>query len=85
MNKLFKYQGHTMKANIFGDAQLEVKSLKAEPIQYGVYPVNFAEGEAWDILANAMEEVHTDTVDKADKHLQLKIAELIRNGVLENA
>lgn len=85
MNKLFKYQGHTLKANIFGDAQLEVESLKAEPLKFGVYPVNFAEGEVWDLLAEVMESVHTDTIEEADKQLQNKIEELINKGILGHA
>ena len=83
MNKLFIYQGHTMRANIEGDAQLIVESLKAEPIKHGIYPVNFAEGEAYDILAEAMETVHEDTLEKADAKLQLKIVEHITNGAFK--
>lgn len=89
MNKLFIYQGHTMRANIEGDAHLVVESLKADKIlapisqQYGTYPVNFAEGEAYDLLAEAMETVHEDTLEKADAQLQIKIAELILSGSLQ--
>jgi len=83
MNKLFVYQGHTMRANIEGDAQLVVESLRAEPIEHGTYPVNFAEGEAYDLLAQAMETVHEDSLEKADSQLQVKIAELILSGSLE--
>lgn len=89
MNKLFIYQGHTMRANIEGDAQLIVESLKADKIlapisqQYGTYPVNFAEGEAYDLLAEAMENVHEDSLEKADARLQTIIADLIRFGNLQ--
>lgn len=89
MNKLFIYQGHTMRANIEGDAQLIVESLKADKIlapisqQYGTYPVNFAEGEAYDLLAEAMENVHEDSLEKADARLQTVIADLIRFGTLQ--
>jgi len=78
-----------MRANIEGDAQLVVESLKAQEIlawesqEYGTYPVNFAEGEAYDLLAEAMETVHEDTLEKADAQLQIKIAELILSGSLE--
>jgi hypothetical protein len=85
MNKLFIYAGHTMRANIEGDAQLVVESLKAQRLNKhnGVYPRNFAEGEAYDLLAEAMETVHEDTIEKADSQLQVKIAELILSGELE--
>jgi hypothetical protein len=83
MNKLFVYQGHTMRANIEGDAQLVVESLRAEPITYGTYPVNFAEGEAYDILADAMETVHENSLEKADAQLQIKIAQHITNGAFK--
>ena len=85
MNKLFKYGGHTMRANIEGDAQLVVESLNAERFSksYGFYPKNFAEGEVYDLLAEAMETVHEDTLEKADAQLQIKIAELILSGSLE--
>ena len=78
-----------MRANIEGDAQLVVESLKAQEIlawesrEYGTYPVNFAEGEAYDLLAEAMETVHEDTLEKADAQLQIKIAELILSGDLD--
>ena len=89
MNKLFIYAGHTMRANIEGDAQLVVESLRAEEIlapisqQYGTYPVNFAEGEAYDLLAEAMENVHEDSLQKADARLQTIISDLIMFGKLE--
>lgn len=83
MNKLFIYQGHTMRANIEGDAQLIVESLKAEPIEYGIYPINFAEGEAYGILEDAMVNVHEDSLEKADARLQTVISDLIMFGKLE--
>jgi hypothetical protein len=83
MNKLFIYAGHTMRANIEGDAQLVVESLRAEPITHGTYPVNFAEGEAYDLLADAMETVHEDSLEKADTKLQQKIVEYITNGAFK--
>jgi hypothetical protein len=83
MNKLFIYAGHTMRANIEGDAQLIVESLKAEPIEHGIYPVNFAEGEAYGILENAMVNVHEDSLEKADARLQTVISDLIMFGELE--
>ena len=83
MNKLFVYQGHTMRANIEGDAQLVVESLRAEPIAHGTYPTNFAEGEAYDLLAEAMETVHEDSLEKADARLQTLISDLIMFGKLE--
>ena len=72
-----------MRANIEGDAQLVVESLKAEPIAHGIYPVNFAEGEAYDLLAEAMENVHEDSLKKADARLQTVISDLIMFGKLE--
>ena len=74
-----------MRANIEGDAQLVVESLKAQRLNKhnGVYPRNFAEGEAYDLLAEAMETVHEDSLEKADSQLQVKIAELILSGSLE--
>jgi hypothetical protein len=83
MNKLFIYQGHTMRANIEGDAQLVVESLRAEPIEHGTYPVNFAEGEAYDLLAEGMESIHEDSLEKADAKLQIVIADLIMFGKFE--
>jgi hypothetical protein len=83
MNKLFIYEGHTMRANIEGDAQLVVESLRAKPIQHGIYPVNFAEGEAWELLEQVMTNVHCDTIAEADAELQKKIASLIEKNVLE--
>lgn len=72
-----------MRANIEGDAQLVVESLRAEPIAHGVYPLNFAEGEAYDLLAEAMENVHEDSLQKADARLQTIICDLIMFGKLE--
>ena len=72
-----------MRANIEGDAQLVVESLRAEPITHGTYPVNFAEGEAYDLLADAMETVHEDSLEKADTKLQQKIVEYITNGAFK--
>ena len=72
-----------MRANIEGDAQLIVESLKAEPIEHGTYPANFAEGETWDILSKAMETVHEDTLEKADAQLQTEIVGLIAAGIFE--
>jgi len=83
MNKLFIYQGHTMRANIEGDAQLVVESLKAEPIEHGTYPANFAEGEAAGYLSDAMETVSEDSIEKADAQLQAKIVGLIAAGIFE--
>jgi hypothetical protein len=85
MNKLFIYAGHTMRANIEGDAQLVVESLRAERLSkhHGIYPVNFAEGEAYDLLAEAMENVHEDSLQKADARLQRIISDLIMFGKLE--
>ena len=80
MNKLFVYQGHTFRANIEGDATLVVESLKATPIKHGVYPVNFAEGEVWQILADEMEDVKEENLQKADARLQIKISDLILDG-----
>ena len=78
MNQLFIYAGHTMRANIEGDAQLVVESLKAEPIKHGIYPVNFAEGEAWDILTDEMERITCSTIEEADRALQGQILKMIR-------
>ena len=72
-----------MRANIEGDAQLVVESLRAEPIAHGVYPVNFAEGEAWDILAEAMENQHADTIKEANQLLQNVIDVWIKDGVFQ--
>lgn len=72
-----------MRANIEGDAELVVESLRAQPIKHGVYPVNFAEGEAWELLEQVMENVHCDTIAEADAELQKKIASLIEKNVLE--
>ena len=74
-----------MRANIEGDAQLIVESLKAERLNKhnGVYPRNFAEGEAYDLLAEAMENVHEDSLEKADARLQTVISDLIMFGKLE--
>ena len=89
MNKLFIYQGHTMRANIEGDAQLIVESLKADKIlapisqQYGTYPVNFAEGEVWDILAEGMENQHAETIKEANQLLQNVIDVFIKDGVFQ--
>jgi hypothetical protein len=83
MNKLFIYAGHTMRANIEGDAQLIVESLKAEPIEHGIYPVNFAEGEAYGLLAEAMENFNEGSLEKADAKLQTVISDLIMFGELE--
>lgn len=78
-----------MRANIEGDAQLVLESLRAEPIragnsmEYETYPKKFAEGEAWDVLCEAMETVHEDTIEKADAKLQIVIADLIMFGKFE--
>jgi hypothetical protein len=85
MNKLFIYAGHTMRANIEGDAQLVVESLKAQRLNKhnGVYPRNFAEGEAYDLLAEAMENFNEGSLEKADAKLQTVISDLIMFGELE--
>ena len=74
-----------MRANIEGDAQLIVESPKAERFSknHGVYPVNFAEGEAYDILAEAMENFNEGSLEKADARLQTVISDLIMFGKLE--
>ena len=74
-----------MRANIEGDAQLIVESLKAERLNKhsGVYPRNFAEGEAYDLLAEAMENFNEGSLEKADAKLQTVISDLIMFGELE--
>ena len=72
-----------MRANIEGDAQLIVESLKAEPIEHGIYPVNFAEGEAYGLIAEAMENFNEGSLEKADAKLQNVISDLIMFGELE--
>ena len=78
-----------MRANIEGDAQLVVESLKAQEIlawesqEYGTYPVNFAEGEAYDLLAEKMENFNEGSLEKADARLQTVISDLILFGELE--
>jgi hypothetical protein len=83
MNTLFVYMGHTMTARIWGDAQLEVSSLSSKPTTHGVYPVNFAEGEVWDILAEAMENQHGETIEQANQLLQNVINGLVKDGVFQ--
>ena len=83
MATLFVYQGHTMTARIWGDAQLEVSSLGSKPITHGIYPINFAEGEAWDILAEAMQNQHAETIKEANQLLQNVIDVWIKDGVFE--
>jgi hypothetical protein len=83
MSTLFVYQGHLMTAQIWGDAQLEVSSLGSKPITHGIYPINFAEGEVWDILAEAMENQHAETIKEANQLLQNVIAVLIKDGVFQ--
>jgi hypothetical protein len=83
MNQLFIYAGHTMRANIEGDAELVVESLRANPIKHGIYPVNFAEGEAYELLEEQMETVHCDTIAEADAELQKKIVLMIRNNTFQ--
>lgn len=77
-----------MRANIEGDAQLVVESLKAKEIlaengEYGTYPVNFAEIEAYDLLAEEMENFNEGSLEKADARLQTVISDLILFGKLE--
>ena len=72
-----------MRANIEGDAQLIVESLKAQPIEHGTYPANFAEGEACGYLIEAMETINEDSIEKADAQLQIKIVGLIAAGIFE--
>jgi len=84
MNQLFIYAGHTMRANIEGDAQLVVESLRAQPLKHGIYPVNFAEGEAYESLEQLMETVHCDTIAEADAELQKKVALLIEQNVFDS-
>jgi hypothetical protein len=84
MNQLFIYANHTMRANIEGDAQLVVESLRAQPLKHGIYPVNFAEGEAYDLLEQLMETVHCDTIAEADAELQKKVALLIEKKVFDS-
>ncbi len=84
MNQLFIYAGHTMRANIEGDAQLVVESLRAQPLKHGIYPVNFAEGEAYDLLEQLMETVHCETIAEADAELQKKVASLIEKNVFDS-
>jgi hypothetical protein len=83
MATLFVYQGHTMTAQIWGDAQLEVSSLGSKPITHGVYPINFAEGEAWDILAEAMENQHAETIKEANQLLYSVVQVKIKDGVFQ--
>jgi hypothetical protein len=83
MATLFVYMGHTMSARIHGDAQLEVLSLHAKPTTYGTYPVNFAEGEAWDILSEGMENQHAESIKEANVLLANVIKGWINDGTFE--
>jgi hypothetical protein len=72
-----------LSARIHGDAELEVLSLESKPIEHGTYPVNFAEGEAWEILSNEfMDYEACDTITEANKLLAGIIAGLVQDGVL---
>lgn len=72
-----------MSARIHGDAELEVLSLESKPIEHGTYPVNFAEGEAWDILSNeVMSYESCETIKEANELLRGVVAGLINDGVL---
>lgn len=83
MSVLFTYQGHTMSARIHGDAELEVLSLESKPIEHGTYPVNFAEGEAWDILSNEIMSYDAcETIKEANQLLRGVVAGLINDEVL---
>ena len=72
-----------MSARIHGDAQLEVLSLHDQPIEHGTYPVIFAEGEAWDILADAMENQHGESIKEANVLLGNVIKLWIKDGVFQ--
>lgn len=72
-----------MSARIWGDAQLEVLSLGSKPITHGTYPVNFAEGEAWDHIDKIMESVNCNTIEEANAEMHLCILELIEQGIFQ--
>lgn len=50
-----KYAGHTLEVRVLkhsfdGEFYLEIESVKAEPIEGGIYPKHFAEGEVNDAI-----------------------------------
>ena len=70
LNDLFIYAGHTMTLGIFedktnGEILWSVKSTWATPIEGGVYPVNFAEIEACEIIQALLEEDTLEIHDSA--------------------
>lgn len=65
--EVFIYAGHTMTVGIFQDETSEdiswsLFSVRATPIEGGVYPVNFAEIEACEIIATHLENRHAEIV-----------------------
>ena len=72
LNDLFIYAGHTMTLGIFtdetsNDISWSVASTWATPIEGGVYPANFAELEACEIIEALLEpdsrEIHDPATD----------------------
>lgn len=89
----FIYLGHTCTANIikdysYGDYRLEVESLHAEPIEKGIYPVNFAIEQATEEITNlTMNDKNLDETNglSVANAVDSAIRQLITNGTFEKA